>query len=681
MSHVDRAPLGGAAGAAAFRLDPVRHALCGLSLPALRRSLDQMLASTGNELQRLLAELPEADERLADEVANLSILRRHAIVHEERWAARLRAEFAALPRPPAERADSYSLLSEAELQSQLVGQPVIEALDRRHADVLDVIDSRLWDLASRSTGRGDCVNPVAPRVLVDALLEAFPASEVSAGLRARMLRHYQIIAGEELGSFYAAFNTALAESGFAMSRPGRYAVEVATAAQAREPGPVAAPAPGNGKARTARALAGEISQALRRRVAAGRSREAAVTGRQFSDVEFLAVLSLSQPEPLPDEDASLGARVRSALMKGAGGLGLSPLDTSFSPGQADAIDLVGLLLDGLQARDGIDASAACALRSLAFPFVRLVLTDPDLFDDADDPAMCLLGEMVALWERAPSGSELHSAGLRAAEDLVRDYHGDPLVFPRVLHALQQKVCPVHRRSDIALKRAWEAFSGRERLELARREADSRLQACVDGRSLLPTVMTFLDQVWRPALVQAWLRGGVSSPRFNEVASMADALVRIDEAAAGGDAGGHVAQGLFDLQQALRDCHVACGLDPNAAGQVIATLVSELANPDAPRIPADCKPMVAPSRSVVSAEVESSGLDAGQEVTLRAAGVAVPMRLAGVSEHTGQHLFVDATGAPHALPASEVVELMRRGELKPRPPGGAVQGVLGALIRS
>ncbi len=677
MNHGNRAPQAGAGGAAAFRLDPVRHTLREFAIPPLRRGLADMLASTGGELQRLRVELPEEEERLADEAANLTILQRHAIVHEERWLARLRAEFAALPRPPAERADSYALVSEAELQSQLVGQPVIEALDRRHADALDVIDSRLWDLAVRATGRGDCVNPVGPRVLVDALLEAFPASEVSPGLRGRLLRHYQHIAGEALGGFYAAFNTVLAEAGFAMSRPGRYAVEVATAVQASD-AVVAARQAAAAPPRRTRALAGDVGQALRRRLAADRTGPE-VHGRQLSDVEFFAVLSLGQPEPLPAQGPALAERVRNALVAGAGGLGLSAHDTRFSPDQADAIELVGLLLDGLLARHRLEASAAAALRSLAFPYVRLVLSDPDLFDDADDPAMRLLAELVALWEGAPVGSELHAAALKAAGQVVRDYHGEATVFPRVLQALQQAVQPVRRRTDVALKRAWETFSGRERLELARREADARLAGCVDGRRLLPDVMTFLDQVWRPALVQAWLRGGDTSVRFGEVSAMGDALVRIDEAAARGDAGPDVAQGLLALQQPLRECYVACGLDDSAAGQVIATLVSALAHPDAPRQPAQFRPMAAPHTGVDATAIPATGLMPGQEVTFEADGQAVPMRLAGISSYSGQHLFVDGTGATRLLPAMQVVHQMRGGGLRPRPSGDAVQDTLAALV--
>ena len=92
--------------------------------------------------------------------------------------------------------DGYTLVSEGELQAQLIGQPVIETLERRFSDVLDTIDSRLWSLAASMGASSRPTNPFAPRVLVEATLATFPVEECDQVLRQLMLRQYERLCGD-----------------------------------------------------------------------------------------------------------------------------------------------------------------------------------------------------------------------------------------------------------------------------------------------------------------------------------------------------------------------------------------------------------------------------------------------------------------------------------------------------
>lgn len=112
-----------------------------------RSRLQPLLAVTREaaeaELRRLAA--GTADDELAEALANAVVLQHDASRHQRSWEQHLAAGFAGWPVPPdaAALARDLTLVSDGELHAQLIGQPAIEALERRFADVLGIIDGRL----------------------------------------------------------------------------------------------------------------------------------------------------------------------------------------------------------------------------------------------------------------------------------------------------------------------------------------------------------------------------------------------------------------------------------------------------------------------------------------------------------------------------------------------------------
>src|SRR5699024_107358 len=128
------------------------------------------------------------------------------------------------PDPPDQAAaDAFGLVSDEELQAQLIGQPVTGALERRHADVLDTIDKRLWSLAAVMGGRVRPENPFSPRHVVDGFLQAFTAADCGQRLRGELLGHCERLAGKRLAEAYAWCNRQLADAGFALASASDYA--------------------------------------------------------------------------------------------------------------------------------------------------------------------------------------------------------------------------------------------------------------------------------------------------------------------------------------------------------------------------------------------------------------------------------------------------------------------------
>lgn len=671
-----------------------------------------MLAACEAELRPRAATDP-SPAAIADALAALSIARHHAVVHERRWQAAIGHAFAGWPRPPVpiDRGSGYSLVSDDELKAQLIGQPVIEALERRFVDVIDTIDSRLWSLAAALGGRVRPVNPFAPRVVVEAVLAAFPASEYDGELRQAMLRHYERLAGEGLGSVYAWINTELASGGFAMSGANDFTLLITQ--------PAATTVVGEGRAHGAlwghdNALPPEASSwrgrgvdhglaaprastrgdLLRERMRAVRDAGGArAAQRELGGKEFLSVLSLLQGNETPAFTGGLpvatGPALRDNLLQGAANLGISSDDSSLSDLQHDAVDVVGALFDGLRFGAVLAPVAEARLVRLAYPYLRLALDDTALFDDLDHPAMVALAGIVELWDGNVAGTdvdaELHALADEAADVIANGYHGDLLAFDRANTLLDAGTEALRRRAESAERRAWQSLLGRERLQAARAEADRLLQARVSGRRISPLLAEFLGDQWRQSLVHAWLRDGPDSPRFRTLAEVGDAMLRIDEHAA--QARGHeVAEGLIAVEQPLRACYLACGLDQSGANALLAALIAELARPDGQRIAPDILPLAGEGAERGAPDVPPgpSALQEGQVVIARDAdtGDVAWQRVAWISPLSGSVLLVNRQGMrQQVLAAAEAGAALAARALLPRPVLSPVESVLRSLAET
>jgi hypothetical protein len=350
--------------------------------------------------------------------------------------------------------------------------------------------------------------------------------------------------------------------------------------------------------------------------------------------------------------------------------------------QEAAIDLIGELFDGLVAQHDLSDEALALLARLAPLYLRLALADVYLFDDAEHPAMAVLSLLVEGWDanhrETAQEAELHVLVDRAAQRLVDDFNGNPALFEQVFLQLRQALESLRKRAELAERRAWQSIQGRERLQAARREADSELHRRLQAQPLLASVGHFLANQWRLSLVHAWLRDGPGSVRLAAALEVGDAIVQVDHEAA--KANGHaVAQGLIALQQPVCECYVACGLDESGANELLAGLVAELSRPDSERAMRAFVPLAddagAPPSDIHA--FDASGFLIGQVFVLFEPGrPAFALRLAGRSELSGVCLLVDRQGMPQRLLApAEFGRVLADGSLVARSACGPVEGQL------
>ena len=666
-----------AAGGAAHWFEAFRRTLPARLLPLLAPTLRRAL----HDVESRLAAAAEGDP-VRDERAQLYLLNADRVGTEARWQASLAARLARWPVSPAPAQDAFALLSERQLAAQLVGEPVAAALDRRFADALDVIESRLRSVAVALGAQERPHNPLAPRVLVEALLDAAGGEGVESAAQATLLRAFEPVAGASLGTFYAAVNSELAEAGFALLADSGYSVlplpsrDRVEAATGWVPDLVETLAPA-GEA-DLQAAQGEL---LRRWGRAQAGDEGDLGRRPLRDEEFLAVLSLLQCDPgaTPDGGASIAPQVAARIAHGAAQLGLDARTTRFTPRQREATVLAGALVAALVDGHVLDDRARQACLHMAYPLVRALLVDARMLDRADHDVRRLLDACVAAWDANTGERAEDIAAATAAHDaarvLIEEFHIDGGVIAGALAAFDAALEPARHRAGLARARLVQALEGRERLESARACAAALLVRHVDGRAVLPGIAALLDGPWRHAVTQAWLRHGDQSPAFVRTAALAPALVALDARAADGD-GAALADGLLRIEAPLRDALQSAGLGMEAADDAIAMLVRAMADPDAERVHVPLH-----EAGVAAAPAPPAHpLRAAQSVVWNDGSIARRLDVAWVSPSNGDCVLVNRAGQRVAVfDGADVEGLLAGGAVRVAPEAGTVAAIFARWV--
>lgn len=353
------------------------------------------------------------------------------------------------------------LIDDSHLAFHLDGQRVVESLDGRFAEPLQVMRQRLHAIAE-ALGMPEVANPIAPERLIAAFVESFRETEPTPHVRELLFRLYEGELARRLGDFYRKANALLAATGYGRTCPASvpmqhgyrhdtvesvpyrgHAATAGTEAMYEMMGQMAGYATGTagmhggapgmempgedmadlramlrmwrgGELGTPRPGAGPSAQARGERpIHDGQAPEGFDRGRQDHGLgarrelridEMLSVVSLLQAEP-PDAFARalagpgrLGAAIRDHLSDGARRIGVDPTQTRFSADEEDAIDLVALLFDSLFRTNSLQDRARRLYGRLVLPYVKVALTDDGLFVHREHPARKLLDAITEACE-------------------------------------------------------------------------------------------------------------------------------------------------------------------------------------------------------------------------------------------------------------------------------------------
>jgi len=587
-------------------------------------------------------------------------------------------DFRALPLRPRSTAP-LGLVEDRQLAYEYAGQKLGESIAQRFSRQLEMLDARLEAL-SAELGQMPAANPLGAGRLAAAFLVTFREFELPDSMQPLLFQHYERELGRVLGDLYGRINTLLAAAGYGIGAPPARRVEDVARA-------VAEPAQQVEARKRFDELRGMLHAWRARDAGAGDAGAPAANDaqrrplRRAEVVSVAAMLQRDAPEPYARALAGAGSladAIRDQLNDGARRLGLDPATTRLDEGERDAIDLVGLLFESLFQTHAMLDRARRLYARLVLPYVRVALTDENLFLQREHPARRLLDVITEACEgnegATPQDRDLLERAAGIAQRIVADYNEDLAIFALAADELEAMLDQQRKRVDMLEKRAAEAVHGKERLLQARLQAAAALGQRLSSKPLTQAVADFLVEHWQHHLVQTLLRDGMGSARHNDVLALADALVVVDGMAAQGR-GPLVADRLIALQPAITECLASCGLDQNAAHDWLAGLVRALATPDQPR---DKREL--PAQHVADDEAEQgslrlvgghSGLDFDPEVASRmrllapgewlrlldAQGEHVAVKVAWASPLTGRFLLVNRRGVRVLVASAEQLAVL------------------------
>lgn len=148
-----------------------------------------------------------------EDQASLWVLRQHHATHVMRYRQKLAQNFDRFVSP-ALQSVALELVSEDQLEAQLAAVAGAESIELRNKVALDSLNARFAAFA-RALGRPEQdSNPIAPVVLVEALLGVVADERVPASLRDHLVRQYEIALQPVLPELYAKASVTLAAAGF-----------------------------------------------------------------------------------------------------------------------------------------------------------------------------------------------------------------------------------------------------------------------------------------------------------------------------------------------------------------------------------------------------------------------------------------------------------------------------------
>ncbi|MFC7301316.1 DUF1631 domain-containing protein [Cognatiluteimonas weifangensis] len=542
----------------------------------VRRVLEHLLNTASDELERhltaMLAEFEQQLFRLADHARNpgvesthlqtLRTLRLNRSDLVPRFMVGLEASLAALGRGPAQVAGTAGadtaagtfhhlrLVDDAELDEDAVLRDIAVRQESRASLTLHLLSQRFGVLAGTPAFDAERI-PLGPQSLCRILREAAQSLQVTLEARLLLYRIFERRVMAHYPQMLDMLNASVAAEGILPSltyvpirvRPSPQS-QAEAAAEAAVPGarPRRPPRRGarrggaQGEAqRTHTAWLGEadaetagmderaayelLQQLLSgRRELIGKLRpdKRRAPREQLDTAEVVDALgrmqgtmSPSGPRNLLDIKQALLAQVRQQRGRGS----------SFSREDSDTFELLGMLYGQIEREVRSDTPAVGLLRRLQLPLLRVALQDRAFFVQAQHPARQLLNavaESGARWlDEDDLDPQLLAPLQQAVKHVVEHFDDDPAVFEASNRELQTQLHTLARKAEMAERRHVEAARGKEKLEIAKREAADTIAELVGEQPLPKFVRALLNQAWADVLTLTLLRQGADSAEWRQ----------------------------------------------------------------------------------------------------------------------------------------------------------------------
>jgi hypothetical protein len=530
----------------------------------VRRVLEHLLHATSDELERHLSEtLSDFEQqlfRLSEHARNpalqagylqtLRSLRMNSSDLVPRFMAGLEASLAAMgretPMAPSEPApvsfQRLSLVEEAEMDEEAVLRDIAVRQESRASLTLHLLGQRFGVMAGAPAFDAERI-PLGPRSLCRIMRDASQSLQLPLESRLLLYRLFDRRVMSVYPQLVEMLNVTVAADGVLPSltfipirvRPtavGELEAAAANAAAAgksrRRRGPAGSGprthtgwlGQADGEPGTEDAAAFDLLQELLsgRRELIGKLRpdRRKVDREQLETTDVVSALG-------DMKDAAVSGNIRNLLdikqallvqMRQERGHA-----ASLSLQDSDTFELLDMLYAQIQREVRGDTAASQLLRKLQLPLLRVALQDRGFFVRAQHPARQMLNAVAESGARWLDDDDVDPQLLeplhRAVDEVVRNYDGGNDAFDASNRDLQMQLQVLARKAEMAERRHVEAARGKEKLEIAKRQAAETISGIVGEQRLPKFVRALLNQAWADVLTLTLLRQGMESPEWQQ----------------------------------------------------------------------------------------------------------------------------------------------------------------------
>ena len=227
-------------------------------------------------------------------------------------------------------------------------------------------------------------------------------------------------------------------------------------------------------------------------------------------------------------------------------------------GDADVIDLVGMIFEYMLNDESIPNAVKALLSRLHTPYLKIAILDKQFFTQEDHPVRQLLNSMAEAGARYVVESDLKRGifpYMSAAVNRILDEFDDKMsVFAEVLAEFETRLEQMRHTAEVTEQRTREAASGQERLQQTRQRAREVIETGMRGKTLSPAIVQLLRQVWADKLMFILLRDreGENSPLWELAVRMAEDIIWSTEPRSGEAQRQELQDRLPELQASLRE---------------------------------------------------------------------------------------------------------------------------------
>jgi diguanylate cyclase (GGDEF)-like protein len=193
--------------------------------------------------------------------------------------------------------------------------------------------------------------------------------------------------------------------------------------------------------------------------------------------------------------------------------------------QQTILDVVDRFFSSVVESPKLSEYARENMRALEVPVLKVVMRDPEFFEDRNSPVR---GVMDRLAQLGVKGGRINPMVQRRIDELIQrintDFEQDTGVFDKAvgeLDTLIDRQNLVYRRN---VERVAAAAEGAQKVAESKAAVARALDQKLGGRTVPRAVLSLLDGGWRDLLSLTWIRQGEDSPLWQDYLSVIDSLM-------------------------------------------------------------------------------------------------------------------------------------------------------------